>query len=528
MSYFEAKLWELLPDIYRLNDPHGDLAALLKNVGITLDELKELIDQLPAKFDLDKTPASYVPLLGELVGHRFAATQDVEAQRRDIREAVEFYRRKGTVPAIHRALDQIGWQGRIRETFRDAARLNRRASINQSRLPGRIYSLGVYRVESDNQVQGLRDALAPHHPAGTATYYLQWLSTLLSAEHHFEAFLKRFIQGVAFVDLDETFIVNRNPLNSDRHLTRQKTIWELVQVTNSTTLHQGIETGAVCRNHWHARGTRFRTNLSVLNQGRKLPNLWLSERRSASCCPVVTEETRLTNDKPSMRLAGQALNQARLNWIPARCEVRFQQKDLLSTANHPERSSQDESKSLSLVSQALPSRSFRTGHHALSGNTKLQGETSRQSVLMSVLAEATWAEIQSAGDLVHRWQKRRPGFGLNGRTLNQAPLTNGTLTEDRATFSIRVDTGAPRKRLVQPVALNRGRLNRSGLRLSRQRTLPLRLGSMALNQAGFQMTEPAIEWQFRQRDVTTQDTATIDSATNTFTATIWPEPRSDT
>ena len=74
-------------------------------------------------------------------------------QRRLIREAVEIYRRKGTIPAISRSLTDIGWQGGIEETFHKALRLNRCSLVGHSKLPGLIYSLGVCRIESDNIVR---------------------------------------------------------------------------------------------------------------------------------------------------------------------------------------------------------------------------------------------------------------------------------------------------------------------------------------------------------------------------------------
>ena len=62
------------------------------------------------------------------------------------------YKRTIRQPAIRRALINVGWQGEIEETFRSALRLNKRSVITRAKLPGELYSLGVYRIESRNIV----------------------------------------------------------------------------------------------------------------------------------------------------------------------------------------------------------------------------------------------------------------------------------------------------------------------------------------------------------------------------------------
>ena len=73
-------------------------------------------------------------------------TRSPEYQRRRVREAVEIYRRKGTIPAMRRDLAALGWQGELEETFRSALRLNARSRRGRSKLPGLVFSLGVFRV----------------------------------------------------------------------------------------------------------------------------------------------------------------------------------------------------------------------------------------------------------------------------------------------------------------------------------------------------------------------------------------------
>jgi len=167
MTYFDKRLFDLLPPLYRIEDASGDLAAFLQVPAPTLDAFKDLIDRFPEIFDVDRCEDRFLPFLAALVGLPFDGTEDPRPQRRLIKEAVPTYRRKATIPAIRRSLTDTGWQGTLEETFRRALRLGSRSALNTSKLPGQIFSLGVYRVVCENQSVGLREALKFHHPAGT-------------------------------------------------------------------------------------------------------------------------------------------------------------------------------------------------------------------------------------------------------------------------------------------------------------------------------------------------------------------------
>ena len=172
---FEKRLVDLLPPVYREQDATGDLAAFLSLLAAALDDLKDLADRFPEIFDVDRCEERFLPLLAGLVGWPWEPMQDAPRQRQQIREAVEFYRRKGTIPAIRRSLVDIGWEGWIEETFRSAFRLNRRAGLNAKKLPGEIYSYGVYRIHSTEQPPDLWVGLRPHHPAGMRVFFLRLL-----------------------------------------------------------------------------------------------------------------------------------------------------------------------------------------------------------------------------------------------------------------------------------------------------------------------------------------------------------------
>jgi hypothetical protein len=153
---------------------------------------------------------------------------------------------------------------------------------------------------------------------------------------------------------------------------------------------------------------------------------------------------------------------------------------------------------------------------------KGSGAAAGRHLFITAYAHADWSEVSGAWDVVDRWRARRPGFSLNSRTLNSTEITDACITEARASFELTVDTGIPRRRRVETLLLNNRRLNHTGLRLSVDRTRPMRLGLMPLNGSGFRLSEPGLRWRFRQKDDHAEVQAGIDAAANQYTVTQWP------
>lgn len=328
MAYFEDKLLDLLPPVYRERDTSGDLRAFLAVPAATLDEVKGLIDHLPDIWDVDACEPRFLPLLAEIVGYRFDPTIDPDMQRGEIREIIEHYRRKGSIPAIRRALINVGWQGEIEETFRSALRLNRRSVIARSKLPGGIYSLGVYRIESRNIVAVLRDTLTPQHPAGTRVFFLQWLLSQDSMESDFSAALQRTIALHSTGRIHDVFVVGGRILNSDHRLTKRQTTWSQWRITHQSTLTQGFDGAGVIINRWHGRTAGHKLNAFVLN-AKRLLDVELSERRLSFTCDVETDQP---SKRPViLRLVRERLNRCKIAHSTRSCRVVFRQRDLGSS-----------------------------------------------------------------------------------------------------------------------------------------------------------------------------------------------------
>ncbi len=239
-SWFDTHLLDLLPSVYREQDTTGDLAAFLKIPAATLDDVKNRLDEFPSIFDVDNCDPAFLPLLAALLGWPLDPAGDTDTQRRALREAVEFYRRKGTIPAMVRSLENIGWQGRLFETFRGMLRTNRRARLNGLRLAGTVFNQGVYRVESDNIVPGVRQALTPHHPAGARVFFLQRMDDAKDAGQDAQAGFRHASRRGVFVSQHENFILNQNRANNPFPLTRKITARETAWLTRNLYAEQEL------------------------------------------------------------------------------------------------------------------------------------------------------------------------------------------------------------------------------------------------------------------------------------------------
>jgi phage tail-like protein len=168
MPLWADRLAELLPDLYLLEDARNDLQALLQILGPTLDEITAKIAGVPSLVAVDECPPDFLPWLAGLLGVAYDTTLDPAPQRRAIREAIEQYRRLGTLGGLHRDLQALNWQGEIIETHRQVLRLGTRGRLNRQKLPGHRYNLGIYGVTGvAPDDMAILAVLAQHHPAGT-------------------------------------------------------------------------------------------------------------------------------------------------------------------------------------------------------------------------------------------------------------------------------------------------------------------------------------------------------------------------
>ena len=95
-GYFEDRLLRFLPEEFAIRDAeHGDLAAFLEVVAISLDDFQEFIDDFPKIFDVEKCPTKYLPYLAKMLNFPLNQRDDEHSQRLQLLYAVEWYKRKG-------------------------------------------------------------------------------------------------------------------------------------------------------------------------------------------------------------------------------------------------------------------------------------------------------------------------------------------------------------------------------------------------------------------------------------------------
>lgn len=439
-DWFKDNLLGLLPPLYEHNDEAGDLRTFLSLPAGTLDELKQAIDDFPTIFDVDHCDERFLPLLARLVGLEVDGTCSPDCQRRRVREAVEIYRRKGTIPAIERDFDALGWQGELQETFRSALRLNARSRLSSAKLPGLVFSLGVFRVLCLNQTEGLRDALVFHHPAGTRCFWLQ--------------FLLEWIEGGAMLDFGpcqrgapDRIGVSRRNLRPRPFLARfLPSPHQQAEGLGAAAAHQhhgddpGDRPAAVKVSRFHGRHNRMRLNHKALNDWR-LPYTRVGEDRVSFCTPIYTGR----DFEGDVLESGFGLGESHLNRKPlthgeTALRYCFRQKDFFfdTQAEPVERAEAKYDLRLPLESQHR--LCFQLGRTRLNAGLDLTANQGGISNLLLASTAGCDADVTLAVDRIDRWRRRGPVFRLNANTLNTRYLSNANLTGERASLEVYVDT----------------------------------------------------------------------------------------
>ena len=282
-SYFKDKFRELLPPLYIVSDESGDLTTFLEVLAPTLDELKGLADRFPEMFDVDQCEERFLPYLADLVGYPLDPTAPAELRRRMIREWVEWNRRRGSIPAIRRDLEAIGWTGRIEETFREMVRLNYRGNLNEMRLAGPVYNNAVYRIVSDAIFVGVRAVIARHHPAGMRVFYWDWVPTICEPGDVEVCSNNRIIVNLQ-TNINEVFTLNRDRLNGPRHLTRLINSVTTLWVTESQTFWSEVELNCTVVQRRRARHGAW--NFTLNSPDQEHPSL-LNRQALTNCSDMV-------------------------------------------------------------------------------------------------------------------------------------------------------------------------------------------------------------------------------------------------
>jgi hypothetical protein len=126
-EYYAAKLWHLIPAVYRALDSEptepGPLAEIVNRIAAQAAVLRRSIDRLWDDQSIESCDDWVIPYIGDLVATRLVACLDARGQRLDVAKTIYYRRRKGTVGLLEElASDIAGRDARIGEFFRRLAR----------------------------------------------------------------------------------------------------------------------------------------------------------------------------------------------------------------------------------------------------------------------------------------------------------------------------------------------------------------------------------------------------------------------
>jgi hypothetical protein len=129
-EYYAAKLWQMLPGIYRSLDGgsidpgrRGPLREIVNRIGAEAAVVRRSIDRLWEDQSIESCDDWIIPYIGDLLGTRLVACLDARAKRLDVAKTIYYRRRAGTVGLLEElASDIAGRDARVVEFFRHLGR----------------------------------------------------------------------------------------------------------------------------------------------------------------------------------------------------------------------------------------------------------------------------------------------------------------------------------------------------------------------------------------------------------------------
>src|SRR5712691_11561149 len=122
-EYYAAKLWQLVPAVYRSLDSEpttpGPLRELVNRIGGQAAVLRRSIDRLWEDQSIESCDDWIIPYIGDLLATRLVACLDARAQRIDVAKTIYYRRRKGTLGLLEELATDIALHdARVVELFR--------------------------------------------------------------------------------------------------------------------------------------------------------------------------------------------------------------------------------------------------------------------------------------------------------------------------------------------------------------------------------------------------------------------------
>jgi hypothetical protein len=186
ISWYQDKLWRLLPAIYRtddagaLGDP-GPLQELFNRMGVQSATIRRSIDRLWENQSIETCDDWVVPYIGDLLATRLVSCLDARAQRLDVAKTIYYRRRAGTLGLLEELVaDVAGRDARAVEFFRRLGRTrhqfdppigNAFATDIPAWMPDTTYAAGIIVANGTNAYVCAAGGIsaAAGGPSGTGT-----------------------------------------------------------------------------------------------------------------------------------------------------------------------------------------------------------------------------------------------------------------------------------------------------------------------------------------------------------------------
>jgi hypothetical protein len=186
VAWYQAKLWQLMPAIYRSLDggtatAPGALQELLNRIGGQTATVRRSIDRLWENQSIETCDDWVIPYIGDLLATRLVSCLDARAQRLDVAKTIYYRRRAGTLGVLEElAADIAGRDARAVEFFRRLGRTrhqfdpsigNAFAAASPAWAPSTTYAPGQTVSNGSNAYQCLTGGVsaAGGGPTGTGT-----------------------------------------------------------------------------------------------------------------------------------------------------------------------------------------------------------------------------------------------------------------------------------------------------------------------------------------------------------------------
>ena len=163
VAWHQAKLWKLLPAVYRtLDQPPeaGPLFEIVDRIGGEFATLRRGIDRLWANQSIETCDDWVISYIGDLLATRLVSCLDARAQRVDVAKTIYYRRRSGTLGLLEElAADIAGRDARAVEFFRRLGRTRHRfdppignafASGAPAWTPSTVYAPGTIVANGPN------------------------------------------------------------------------------------------------------------------------------------------------------------------------------------------------------------------------------------------------------------------------------------------------------------------------------------------------------------------------------------------